>query len=227
MTKIESPFKGRPATWEHRDKDGRPAAFTIAPRELTPWRAKIADFLAAPTAFGIVAMNISYLEGIGNDSDWVLAAAILLPLLAIPVLRGAWRYLLRKQVRILLTPEQVKVDGWLGWRCYDRTLPHSFALLAHDRTRAEQDAIEFEMRQAQARGQVIRKTRYFGESYHVHLQYLGQRVDLMTVFGQKPARALVERLNACDGIMDRRAGLGDGVTLDPSDEWGDAPGDLP
>ena len=137
-----------------------------------------------------------------------------------------WRFLLKKKTRIVMTAGRFSVKTWRGWKHFDRTLPHKFAVIAHDKTQAEQDKRELQLRRDQAAGRIVSRTRYYGQSFHIVFEYVGQRHDVLTVFGQKQALAVAARLKACDGVLDRKAGMGEGVALDPDDQWDRGPGDI-
>ena len=223
LQKIRSPFAGRPATRQVADHNGAPA-FDVQPRVLTPVRAMAASWL---TGLGVVA-GIGYgLVGVvsaPNPDSGMLTAAIFVPVVGGFALYGALRSLLRKRVRLLLTLEQFSVKSLFGWKHYDRLLPHRFALLQHDWTQAEQEQQEF---QAAQQRKVIRKRRWYANSFHLSFDYLGQRNDVLTVYGPKEAMAIVTRLNACDNVLDALAHRGQGTPLTPADEWGDQPGAIP
>jgi hypothetical protein len=127
----------------------------------------------------------------------------------------------------MLTLDQFSVEKMFGWRHYDRLLPHRFALVQHDWAQAEQENAEFQAAQAQRRGKLIRKRRWYSNSFHVSFDYIGQRNDVLTVYGQKKALAILTRLNACDNVLDALARRGQGTPLTPEDEWGDQPGAIP
>ena len=226
LQNVRSPFAGKPATRQVADRNGAPA-FDVQPRVLTPVRAMTAHWL---TGLGVVA-GVGYgLAGIAsapNPDSGMLTAAMVVLVVGGFVLYGALRSLLRRRVRLMLSLEQFSVKTLLGWKHYDRLLPHRFALLQHDWTQAEQENVEFQAAQAQMRGKLIRKQRWFAKSFHVSFDYLGQRNDLLTIYGPKEAMAIVTRLNACDNVLDALARRGQGTPLTPADEWGDQPGAIP
>lgn len=127
----------------------------------------------------------------------------------------------------MIAPREVKVLRWYGWKVFDRTLPHKFSALAHDKTRAEQEQIDLAVRKEQARGRIIGKTRYYGESFHIVFEYLGQRQDLLTIYGPKAAKSVLSRLIACDSVMNTQTRMDEGISLDPEDEWSEDTGDIP
>jgi hypothetical protein len=98
--------------------------------------------------------------------------------------------------------------------------------LQHDWTQAEQEQQEPGGAVAQMKGKLRPGARWFANSFHL-LDYLGQRNDVLTVFGPKEAMAIVTRLNACDNVLDALARRGQGTPLTPADEWGDQPGAIP
>jgi hypothetical protein len=226
LQRIRSPFAGRPATRQVFDRNGAPA-FDVQPRVLTPVRAMAASWLTGLGVIAALGNNLSDVANTPNPDSGMLTAAIVVPVVGGFVLYGALRSLLRKRVRLMLTLEQFSVKSLFGWKHYDRLLPHRFALLQHDWTQAEQEQQEFRAAVAQKQGKLIRKRRWFGKSFHVSFDYVGQRNDVLTVFGQKEAMAIVTRLNACDSVLDALAHRGQGTPLTPADEWGDQPGAIP
>jgi hypothetical protein len=122
------------------------------------------------TGLGVVA-GLGYgLVGVAstpNPDSGMLTAAIVVPVAGGFVLYGALRSLLRKRVRLMLTLEQFSVKTLFGWRHYDRLLPHRFALLQHDWTQAEQEQQEFQAAQAQMQGKLLRRARWYANSFHL------------------------------------------------------------
>lgn len=226
-SKLRSPFQGKPKTRLKQDRRGIPTV-TIMPTVLTPLRAKVADRLATGTA--VVQMIWSLLAVYELPQPELLhwGAAAIIPWLCRPVYRVLYRAIARKKTTIVMTPDEFRIPGFWRWKRFDRQLPHQFALLPHDKARTEQRQHEVKTRQAQLNGRAIDKKPYYAESFHISFEYLGQRNDVVTVYGQKDARAILSRLKACDAVMDSfaRSG-GNGVALRPEDEWGEQPGAIP
>ena len=223
---VRSPFAGKPATWQVNDRHGNPA-FHVEPRILTPFRAMMVNFL---TSVGVVAgMGYGLISAASADNPTpeMFIAAIAVPAIGGIVLSRTLNSLFRKRVRLMLTPQRFSVRGFFGWKHYDRELPHRFALLPHDWLQAEQASNEYQMQQAQLARKPYRKHRWYSNSFHVSFDYLGQRNDIMTVYGQKEAVAIATRLKACDDVLDAFARRGQGTPLTPTDEWGDQPGAIP
>jgi len=225
VAKPVSPFNGKPATEKVTEADGT-SYFRIRPCELTPVRAKISDMAGSMTALGLNVAGIYQFEVFVGDPHWLWGLALVGPWLAHPLIWRLYRVLLRKETEIVITPEEFRFRTWKGWQTYDRQLPHKFALIPHDKARAEKEAHDLETRREQARGQFVSKTRYYGESYHLSFEYLGQRNDVLTIHGRKEALAVLARLKACDEVMDAEARMGDGIALDPEDQWSDQPGEI-
>jgi hypothetical protein len=223
---MRSPFAGKPATWQVADRNGNPA-FRIEPRILTPLRVSMVRFLSGAGTLGMFAMSLASLAGTNNPDGNGVIAAFVVPVVGGIVLHQVLGALFRKRVQIMMTLEKFSVRGLFGWKHYDRLLPHRFALLPHDWQQAERDQDEYRMQQAQLQKQPMKKNRLYANSFHISFDYLGQRNDLMTVYGQKEAVAIAMRLKACDDVLDALTRRGQGTPLAPEDEWGDQPGAIP
>lgn len=226
LSKIVSPFSGRPQTRQAIDREGN-LSFTVTARELTPVRAKIADFCAGVSAIALLVGGVLIANDYSDAQEPLWWVIVIGPFLGFPLYQLLWRYALRKTTRMELSADRFAVPSWLGWKRYDRKLPHKFTLVPHDWARIEAEDHEFTIRQAQMNGKLIRPTRYYGESWHLSFEYLGQRNDVLTIFGRKPALAVLTRLIAVDEVLDAHARMGDGVALTPGEQWGAQPGDIP
>lgn len=218
-----NPLSGRPRTREYCGPNGE-LQFEIRARELTPLRARIADgvkalFDGVATVYGVV---------------WVVTEPITVELLTqlgilwLTLRTVAWvaKQLLKKRTRIRMVPGAISVRRWYGWRHHDRNIEHRFALQFHDRAQEEQQQHDFETREESARGQIIRKIAYYGESFHVVLVHAGHRIDLLTVYGRQESTAIVARLQYCDRRLNEAVNMGGGINQHPEDEWDDSPGGL-
>ena len=222
-----SPFEGQPATTQVTDVNGNPA-FRVEPRFLTPLRASMVKFLSGVSAVGLFLYGLGSLASVPNPDGDAVMAAMMIPVVGGFALHAAFKSLLRKRVEILMTLDRFSVRGLFGWKHYDRLLPHRFAVLPHDWQQLERDQDEYRMQEAQYRKQQpVKKSKLYANSFHISFDYLGQRNDLMTVFGQKEAVAIAMRLKACDDVLDALVRRGQGTPLSPQDEWGDQPGEIP
>ena len=195
-------------------------SFTISPRELTPLRAKVADNGAIVLAIGAAIYGFMILQASPMTPDSYYWIPVIGPMVALPLIRKVLRHLLKRSWKMVITADQFKVEKWYGWKKYDRQLPHKFSILVHDKTKLEQEKIELDLRKGKQKDKTYSQLCYYGNSFHISYEYLGQRNDIATVFGHKQALALVTRLQACDDVM------GDGTPLTPDDQWGDRPGDI-
>lgn len=220
----QNPLSSRPVTYESLDEQGKPK-FIIKPLELTPLRCKAADGIQLAIA---VVLGITCVLDILNLREFfvepilkIIAPAVI----AYFVLGWIFRDQLKRNTKIVMTTEAISVRHWYGWVRYNRNLEHQFAVLNHDKTREEQQRHELQTRQASASGKVIQKKAYYGSSFHIVLVYAGHRRDLLTVYGQKEAIAIVTRLQYCDRRLNEAMNIGSGGQT-PHEEWNNAAGGL-
>jgi hypothetical protein len=223
---FESPFAGFPLTKEITDRSAGPG-FLVTPVTLTPARARLAELLGhlgGMSATGGMLYGLATISGLSFTDDVLgLGGA----LVAWGVLKPLLRHYLKAGTAIRLTGDRVSVRGRWGWKHYDRQLPHKFSMVAHDKARSEREQLDLAQRREQLKRQAVGHVRYYGESWHISYDYLGQRNDLLTVYGRKDALAVLARLKACDEVLDSAARTGQGSALSPADEWGDQPGAIP
>lgn len=225
MTTV-SPYHGFPATHQILDRNGK-RAFVIQPCYLTPLAARAVLFTANLLAISLMLLGFSFLADHPELSGWLWIVAFSAPWLLRPLLEEFMTIVFRKTKTMMLTELTFEVRGVLGRKIYDRTLGHKFSLVGHDYTQAEKRYHEHVVRQAAQKGKVIAKSPIFGESFHLSYDFLGQRNDVLTVYGQKTALAIVTRLKACDEVLNNQMGGGDGFPTRPEDQWSDQPGDIP
>ncbi len=229
---ILSPLDGGPRTRRGRDPDGI-AVLTVRLRALTPRRAKVID---RATLFLAIYLC---LEGLANllwqslvspifPTGWQWLFGLLGPFLILIPARMPLGWLFSKRVSVMVTPEVIEIRGLWRSRRFDRHAPHDFALIPHDRTQREKESLQFWERRLLRAWWMLPQRRYYAESFHVSLTYLGQRNDVITVYGRKRAQVIQARLRACDEIMSAESGQSGGVAMRPQEEWPSQPGsDLP
>lgn len=221
------PFASGPLTRGIRRQDGTIERFRIHAAYVTPLRARIADTAAGFTALALSLAGSAVAVGASNGNPLIVAAAFCWPWLAFSLIRRLHRHLLSRGTVVEIARDQLRVRGLLGWRAYDRRLPHRFLLLQHDKAGREQLLNDLKVREAQLRQRAVSPPRYYQDSWHLVFEYVGQRIDLATVFGLKHARALQARLEGCCQVLDGQFGTGEGIALSPGDEWRRGPGDIP
>ena len=225
-TQIVSPFDGKPETRQLTSQDGR-VIFEIIAKELTPLRAKFANALAWIIALAAAGFGFFTVFQMVDPHGFHIIAFGCGPLIAIPLFEWGIGKLLRKETAMVLTVDEFAFQDSKNWKRFNRQIDHRFSLLPHDKTRDEAEDNEFAVRKAQANGKVIRKKRYYGDSYHLSYEYMGQRNDIAVIYGRKDAMAVLARLKACDTVMNMQAAKGAPVNMKPQDEWADQPGDIP
>ncbi|MEW8185653.1 MAG: hypothetical protein AB2794_11635 [Candidatus Thiodiazotropha endolucinida] len=220
-----SPFEGEPMTVTRIAPDGAPEiAVTID--ALTPEGAKLIDDL---NAFCPMALSGLYLWAVlptSFNNPYLLAAGFITVVIVAVMLLTYLRGLLTVTTVVVFNPAVFRVYRGGAWEVYDRSLTHRFLMMKHDSAREERQSHELRIRRAQAQGRIISPRRYYDDSFHIVFEYLGQRIDIATVYDQKRAMAVAARLKACDKLMDTK-GLGDGEVMSPDEQWGEVPGKLP
>lgn len=219
---MESPFAGWPQTIALRDATGI-REIHVDIQALTPFRVKVANFLALVTIVGIVIGSLWVLDVPTEHGAAVIGTAVIGGGIGWAICRALWRAALAKEVRCQFTPERFEVHSRWQTRVYDRTKDHRFRLQKHDWAEAEKRRHEAIVRKNPKRNPVP----IYGDSYHVVFEYAGVRRDVMTVYERETADAIFERLNQCDAVMNKRVGHDSGTRLGPEDDWPDGPGDLP
>jgi hypothetical protein len=224
--KARSPFAGFPAASLSYDPSGGPV-FHVEPRILTPLRAVVLRHASDLAIFAGIGGGLWAAFSAENPNVWMFAAAVIIPIALERAIRKTLESFIRKRVRLRLTLDRFSIEKWYGWRHFDRQLPHRFAVLPHDWMQAEADMEELRQQEMQLKHQPTLRYRLYGESFHLSFDYLGQRNDLMTVYGQKDAVAVAMRLKACDDVLDALMQRGHGTPLDPGKEWSQQPGAIP
>lgn len=223
---MKSPLTGRPTTRQATDEAGR-LSFKVTPRELTPFRAKLAEGISAVLGLGLAAANFMPLL-VGRHPDLPsMAIAFGATVLGFHLLRCVTREVCRVTTEIELGVDEIKVKNLLGWQSYDRQIDHRFVLLPHDSGEHERRRNDLATREAAAKGQVVQKPIYYGDSFHVVFVYAGHRIDFLTVYGRKQTAAIVARLQYCDQLLDAEAKrLGGRKIPLANDDWHSSPGGI-
>ena len=225
---IQSPLDGGPRTQRGRDRDGN-TVLTVRLRALTPWRAKYID-----RGTLVLAIYLS-LEGLANllwqslvspvfPTGWQWLFGVFGPFLVLVPFRIPLGWLWAKRATVMITPEVIEIRSLWRSRRFDRQAPHDFALIPHDWTQREKESLQFWERRFLRAWWMLPQRRYYADSFHLSLNYLGQRNDVLTVFGRKRALVLQARLKACDEIMSAQSGQSGGVATRPQEEWPSQPG---
>jgi hypothetical protein len=222
---IISPFQGEPYTHSTVDEDGNPA-MVVRICEMTPEGVISAEGWSSFCVCIFFVFNFFILAAIGAPFLlWIIG--LITPFVSHSRILEYYYREKAISTEALFTPTEfrVKTDG--VWQVYDRTLTHRFMMMKHDLGIKEREKNDYDERCAQKRGHIIQSKRYYGDSFHIIFDYLGQRNDVATVYDQKRATAVATRLKACDKVMDTKNNMGEGEVLNPGQQWGKAPGTLP
>lgn len=226
MSVYKSPFEGEPATAEARDEAGN-ACFKITCKTITPFRERIVDSLTSVVDYGLWGMGVL---GLIQSRD----PSVLIFLGGISLIGRRWyrRWIAEEFITsttIMISEGAIAVQRGMfsGTETFDRHQVHRFALLQHDKAQDEQREHEHGQREDQSRREVELRKPYYQDSFFVVLEYLGQRHDLIEVYGRKDAMAILARLKACDEMAEAQTRQGQGLATRPQDEWGPQPGDIP
>ena len=220
-----SPLQGEPHTVSLTDENGEDG-FEVRAQALSAKRARAADGLGKLSCMlsvivvSIVLLNIP-------DAGWLTWLLIGAPFLTTtPHFQTLWAQWLKQTTTMRFTEDRFGVLRYGVWQTHNRRFRHSFAIIEHDDAENERRQHEFTKDSARARGRAVSLKPYFGDTFIVVLEILGQRYDLIEVYGRKEAMTIVARLRACDEIIEGRDQRGRGAALVPADEWGVQAGDL-
>ena len=108
----------------------------------------------------------------------------------------------KKATNVLISPNYIEI----GAQVYDARVQHRFTMELHHRAREEERAEEYAERQAEKRGSRVlwRPFRYYRDSYHIFLEYLGQHILVTDIHGEENAGNLLRGLMAMDKIVHRQ-----------------------
>jgi hypothetical protein len=229
MNALAKVFEGEPRT-EVAVADGR-TTITVDLRHLRPFEAQAADDTASLLALAAVGV-----------AGWISYEAMTVTAPAIAFFLGGMcgRPFMQKNIReaaqvtatVKFTEDSIllrrvrKAPSWeleADWQRFDRAHEHRFVLMQHDKAQAEKDDIDYQIRNKPG----LRVARYYGESWYVVLEYLGQRFDVAEVMGQRRANAILDRLTFCDKYMDSLTDARKRLPIRPEDEWPGPSGSIP
>lgn len=225
MIAIKSPLEGEPLTRNYADAEGRPGLHVIA-RPLTAAMVRAGDVVGGALCLCLTA-DVAMLLFVVLDYGPLAIPFALMPLLTFDMFQRGYAGLFARRREVRFTETTFAVRKGRQWETFDRRLQHRFAILPHDRSQEERDEHEHAKQKASLGGRAIMPKRYYANSFHVVFEYLGQRHDIMEVYGPREAHTILTRLIACDSIMDAQMKNGRGMALAPADEWGPSPGDIP
>jgi len=224
--KVRSVLDGFPKTIDGKTKDGQ-EKLTVMPTAIVPRMAKISDITAKIVCGLSVPATIYEAFLIQLNEPWHYFGLLGLPVAAYLGTKWYLRHLFTFTKRFEFTPELFIVRRvLLSNIVVDRSLPGKFTLYIHNAAQEEKENIENKKANRVKRWWNLPIRVYYGNSYHLAYEYMGQRIDIMTIFGSKKANLILSRLNNCNRIMDGYASKGQGQALRPEDEWDGQSGQL-
>lgn len=222
-----TPFEGFPRTIvEEGHADGTALKHTTTPRYQGPWLARISDWLRA--GLTLVSVGAASYAGLQlNSHDPVMISSLVAaPFATYAACHFGLPKLIRRSARVVFTPDHFIHYGLIKPKVFDRSLPHSFALFTHRKADREEERLSYKESKSAGRWWQGARKRYYGNSYHIAFQYMGQRHNLMTVYQHEIASKILARLKANDEAVEAKVGGGRGQALKPEDEWVDQSGSL-
>ena len=115
--------------------------------------------------------------------------------LSVLTYRFLHKRLLKKTV-VLISPSHIQI----GEKVYDAKIQHKFSMDLHRKAKEEADA-ELRMQQRGPGYADTRHSRYYRDSYHIFLEYLGQRILVTDIYEEEKAEKLLRALTAVDKIV--------------------------
>lgn len=221
-----SPYDGKPTTTHGLDRNDI-SIFSIITKEITPGLAKFADWVSIVLVVCFLVVVITNFHPYQTPNEKMILGAVFyaVALLGYPIFRTFWRFYLKKETHIMMNAELFMVKRPRGWKKYNRTLEHSFYMIPHDKSKIEAEIIDHNIQQGNVTA-AAHTMRCYSNAFHICLNYMGTRQDILTVMGHKEATAILARLTLCDETINAQIGMGDGVPLKPEDQWNNNTGDI-
>jgi hypothetical protein len=144
-----------------------------------------------------------------------------------PLTEKLWREAIKRTVEMVITADQFRFRPGIRWIAIKRVPRDRFALVLHDLARQERDRHELDVEKARQRRKIVQPKRYYQDSYHLCYELIGQRNDVIAIYGRPDAQALLARLRAIDDVISGRAKQGEGAAIRPGDQWVEQPGAIP
>jgi len=218
-------FKGKPYTRFKTNKAEEPSV-TVTISELTPLGARIADGFAKALTWAGLAYTIHDTMQLAS-ADWkIWLAAIALPIVMYPLTRWSIRSSFKSTTTVSFDKNTFRIGHWPFAKKFDRQLHHSFKLLPHDKREEAKEKHQLKAMRQRSRGQFAEPEQYYSKSFNLIFEFLGERIDIAEIWGEREAARALERLNTIDNVINTETDSGAGYALSPDKEWNPQAGDL-
>ncbi len=224
ITGINSPFRGKPRTTSSKTADGKPI-YKVKAETLSPFRAKVADKIT-PFLYGFFLCSALYLAvmHMPKATGWHYAGLAVVAISSwFPIKYGLYA-LFKRQLHVTFTKDTIKVRRFVFPKKYDRNQQHTFYITPHPKKDQEERLLTHKEKERETHWHTRPYKRYYGDSYILKLDYMGQPIPLISIYRHKDAEIVPPRLNLCDRLLDN--GSDGGQILSPDQDWTSTSGAL-
>ncbi len=228
----QSVFKGFPRTLETGKNAEK--TITVYAKAVSPLMVKIADFLAKyttiPATFGCVSLGVYNIYETGlvfsNKEYWQLAALAALPVLTYICVRFGLYHLFRNHVIIEFTDNVISIKTLFKTHLFDRKQRHKFTAREHQKATREKRSLKLKETKRKVRWWSLPFKPYYSDAYELAFEHMGQRTVIMSIFKHKKMELILNRLIACDEVIEGYNQNGSGQSLTPEGDWSEHSGEL-
>lgn len=227
-----SVFEGFPKTIETIENDKK--TITVYAKAVSPLMVKFADFLAKYTTIATalacfcLAVYSAYETSLVFTAQeyWQFSGLAALPVLTFASIRFSLYHLFRNHVKIEFTDDVISIRTLFKTHLFDRKQRHKFTAREHQKAAREKDSLKLKETKRRVRWWSLPFKHYYSDSYQLAFEHMGQRTVIMSIFRHKTMELILNRLIACDEVIEGYNQKGSGQSLTPEGDWSDHSGDL-
>lgn len=228
-----SVFEGFPKTVE-TTKNNEEKVIIVNAKAISPLLAKIADFMtkhstifAGITCISLAAYNAHETGYIFTSKEqWQYAGLATLPALTFAGLHFGLYHLFRSHVEIEFSDDLITIKTLFKTYIFDRKQRHKFTAREHRKTKKENESLRLKASKRRVRWWSLPFKHYYSDAYELAFEHMGQRTVIMSIFKHKTMEMILNRLVACDEIIEGYCQKGSGQSLTPEGDWSEQSGDL-
>lgn len=224
-TRAKAILSGKPKTKLKTHRNGT-QSIKVYPRALGPRMAKVTKALTLASTACMTFCSVGAVI-------WLHESALIFQLspLAVPVpfyfgTKAFSEWWLSRQKSVHFSAESITFWSGLKRRKIDVRLDHNWVLHPHPKTDKEAREIELKCAKRPIKWYTRPIEPYFGQSYIVSLEVLGQRNDLMCVYTHEKAQKIFSRLSAVSEIVKGFNSGNEGIALTVEQDWANQAGGL-